>query len=192
MMKSVISYGTYLPYLRIKRDEYLSALGRCSAAIKEKAVMDIDEDVITMAVEAARDAVDSVDVSQIGVLTLASTSFPYREKVMAGTIIEALGLNKDVVTCQHGHSTLAGTEAFLSAMGLLNLTDKKYALVIASDAPVSHASVDMEHGFGAAACAFVLAKDEPGLVFEGVHACTGVHGDSLQLTRGNGCPGYWC
>jgi hydroxymethylglutaryl-CoA synthase len=170
MTISVISYGVYIPFLRIKREEYISALGSCSAAFKEKAVMDIDEDTITMAVEAARDAVAGVDKSRIGVLALASTNFPYREKVAAGTVIEALGLSNNILTCQHGNSTLAGTEAILSAAGLLGLTDQKYALVVVSDAPASGASVDMEHGFGAAACAFVLAKDEPGLEFEGVYA----------------------
>lgn len=170
MTISVISYGLYIPFLRIKREEYLSALGSCSAAFKEKAVMDIDEDTITMAVEAARDAVAGVDKSRIGVLVLASTNFPYREKVAAGTLVEALGLNNNILTSQHGYSTLAGTEAILSAAGLLELTGQKYALVVVSDAPLSGASVDMEHGFGAAACAFVLGKDEPGLVLEGVSA----------------------
>ena len=173
MNKSVISYGVYLPYLRIKRDEYISTLGSCSAAFKEKAVMDIDEDIITMAIEAARDAIAGLDAAQIGALSLASANFPYSEKVMAGTVIEALGLNHNILTCQHANSTQAGTEAFLSALGLLDQTDQKYALVIVADAPTAVAAADLEHGFGAGACAFVLAKDEPGLVFEGVYAQTG-------------------
>ena len=173
MNKSVISYGVYLPYLRIKRDEYISALGSCSAAIKEKTVMDIDEDVITMAIEAARDAVAEIDVAKIGAVALASANFPYAEKIMAGTVIEALGLNNNILTCQHGNSSLAGTEAFLSAMGMLEQTDQKYALVVVSDAPTAAAAVDLEHGFGAGACAFVLAKDEPGLELECVSAQAG-------------------
>lgn len=173
MTKSVVSYGAYLPFLRITRDEYLSALGSCGAAIKEKTVMDIDEDVITMAVEAARNATAGVDVTGIGALSLASANFPYQEKVMAGTVIEALGLSENVLTCHHGNSTLAGTEAFLSALGMLDQTDRKYALVIVSDAPAAGPSQDMEHGFGAAACAFVLARDGGGLEFEGVYAHAG-------------------
>ncbi len=178
MKKSVISYGVYLPFLRIKRDEYINALGSCSSGIKEKAVMDIDEDVITMAVEAARNATASVDISRIGVLALASANFPYQEKAMAGTIVDALGLRENVLTSQHSGSTLAGTEAMLTAMGLLEQTEQKYALVIVSDAPTASASSDLEHGFGAAACAFVLAKDEPGLEFDGVYAHAG---ESLGL-----------
>lgn len=178
MIKSIISYGVYLPFLRIKKDEYINALGSCSAGIKEKAVMDIDEDVITMAVEAARDATAGVDISRIGALVLASTNFPCQEKAMAGTVIEALGLKENVLTSQHSNSTLSGTEAFLSALGLLEQTEPPYALVIISDAPSAGASSDLDHGFGAAACAFVLAKDEPGLEFEGVF---GYAGESMGL-----------
>lgn len=173
MTKSIISCGVYLPYLRIKREEYVGALGSCTAAMREKTVLDIDEDVITMAVEASRDALAGLDASRVGAITLASTSFPYQEKALAGTLVEALGLDNNVLTSQHGHSTMCGTEAMLAATGLLEQTEKPYALVVVSDAPVSGPDVDLEHGFGAAACAFVLAKDEPGLEFEGVFAQSG-------------------
>ncbi len=173
MTKSIISCGVYLPYLRIKRDEYLSALGRCSAGMREKTVLDIDEDVITMAVEASRVALAGIDVSRVGVVTVASTGFPYQEKAQAGTLVEALGLEKNVLTAQHSNSTVSGTESLLTALSLLDQTEQPYALVVVSDAPVSGPDVDLEHGFGAAACAFVLAKDEPGLVFEGVYAQSG-------------------
>lgn len=173
MTKSIIAYGVYLPFLRIKREEYLSALGSCSAVMQEKTVMDIDEDVITMAVEAARSALTGIDMTRIGVLTLASTNFPYQEKAMAGTLVEALGLENNTLISQHGHSTMSGTEAFLTALGLLDQTEQQYALVVIADAPQSGPGVDMEHGFGAAACAFVLAKNEPGLEFQGVYARSG-------------------
>lgn len=172
MTVSVVSYGVYLPYLRIKREEYINTWGSCSAEIKEKTVMDIDEDVITMAVAAAKDAVEYVDTDQIGVLAMASTNFPYQEKVTSGTIVEALGLPTHILATHHGNSTLAGTEALLSAYGLLAQVEQKYALVIVSDAPSASPAQDLEHGLGAAACAFVLAKDEPGLAFEGACAQT--------------------
>ncbi|MHB8916766.1 MAG: 3-oxoacyl-ACP synthase [Desulfocucumaceae bacterium] len=182
MGNSIISYGAYIPFLRITRDAYAGALGSCGADIKEKAVMDIDEDTLTMAVEAARDALAGVDAAGIGVLALASSNFPYQEKFMAGTIVEALGLDPGVLTSHHACSALAGSEAFLAAMGMLSLTGRKYALVIITDAPSAPAPEDADHGLGAAACAFVLARDEPGLEFEGVHAyCTEYMGLRYRL-----------
>ncbi len=170
MAKSVVSYGSYIPFLRIRREEYISALGSCGADIKEKAVMDIDEDTVTMAVEAASDALAGVDPARVGVLALASANFPYGEKFIAGTLVEALGLSGSVLTSHHGGSALAGSEAFLAALGLLDQTDREYALVIVSDAPQASPSSGLDHGFGAAACAFVLARDGSGLEFEG--ACS--------------------
>lgn len=178
MNKSIISYGIYLPHLRIKREEYLNTLGRCSAAMQEKTVPDIDEDVITMAVEAARDALIGLDPDQVGVLTLASTHFPYQEKEQTGTLVEALGLSQPVLTATHAKSTMSGTQAILSALGLLEQSSKPYALAVIADAPFSSAQVDLEHGFGAGACAFVLAKGEPGLVLEGV---SGYAGEAMGL-----------
>ncbi|WP_366924270.1 hypothetical protein MFMK1_001234 [Metallumcola ferriviriculae] len=170
MTKSIIAYGAYLPFLRIKRDEYISSLGSCTAAIKEKTVMDTDEDVVTMAVAAGRKAIRGIDAAEIGALALASSNFPYQEKLAAGTVMEALGLDNSILTGQHSGSTMAGSEAFMAALGLLDQSDKKYALVIISDAPATDAAQDMDHGLGAAACALLLAQDEPGLEFEGVSA----------------------
>lgn len=170
MAKSIVAYGCYLPFLRLKREEYLNALGSCGAEIREKAVMDVDEDVITMAVEAARNATAGLNTAEVGVLAMASTNFPCQEKFMAGTVIEALGLKSDVLTSHHGYSGLAGAEAFLTAVGMLDQTDRRLAVVVISDAPAAGVFEEMDHGLGAAACAFVLAKDQPGLEFEGV--CT--------------------
>lgn len=169
MTKSIVAYGGYLPFLRLKREEYVNALGSCAAEIKEKAVMDIDEDAMTMAVEAARNAISGLDADQMGALALASANFPYQEKFMAGTVVEALGLKGDVLTSHHSCSALAGAEAFLCALGMLDQTDRRYALVVISDAPRAGVFNELDHGLGAAACAFVLAKDQPGLEFEGVH-----------------------
>lgn len=168
MAESVVSYGAYIPFLRIQRGEYISALGNCGAGIKEKAVMDIDEDVITMAVEAARQALAGINPDSVGALALASANFPCQEKVLTGTVVEALGLNRDILAGHHCQSTLAGSEALLDVTGLMERTDRRYALLIISDAPEAGVSGDLEHGLGAGACAFLLAKDEPGLELEGV------------------------
>ncbi|WP_018085259.1 hypothetical protein [Desulfurispora thermophila] len=169
MAKStVIACGAYIPYLRLARQEYVSALGGCSADLQEKAVPDIDEDVLTMAVAAARNALAGVDPGRIGVLVLASTSFPCQEKFMAGTLVEALGLPSDVLTGHFGHSILAGAEAFLASPGLLDLTDRPCALVVIADAPA--ATGELEQAAGGGACAFVLARQGAGLELEGAAA----------------------
>ena len=56
MSIGIVSYGSCVPRLRLARGEYQKAWGSCAADIKEKAVMDYDEDTLTMGVEAAKDA----------------------------------------------------------------------------------------------------------------------------------------
>ncbi|HUW66150.1 MAG TPA: 3-oxoacyl-ACP synthase, partial [Spirochaetia bacterium] len=54
MAAGIVGYAAYVPYLRIKKEEYQKAWRGCSADMNEKAVADLDEDTVTMAIEAGR------------------------------------------------------------------------------------------------------------------------------------------
>ncbi len=54
-MVGIVSYGSYVPYRRLKRAAIGQALG-IPAGKGERAVASFDEDSVSMAVEAARDA----------------------------------------------------------------------------------------------------------------------------------------
>ncbi|MDN5348519.1 MAG: hydroxymethylglutaryl-CoA synthase [Clostridia bacterium] len=165
------SYGVYLPYLRIKADEYVKAWGACAAGISEKTVPDFDEDSITMSVAAAREILDLTPqaTKNIAFLAVASTSFPYVEKATSTTLIQALGLNDNIFTSEHTTSTAAGLEALLAAWRYLE-TQKEFgktALITVADAPQARAWDTLEHGLGAGAVAFLLTKENPIAVMEG-------------------------
>ena len=54
MPVGIVGCGVYIPRLRIKREEYQKAWGYFAPRwLEEKAVVDFDEDPVTMAVEAA-------------------------------------------------------------------------------------------------------------------------------------------
>ena len=55
MAVGIISYGSYVPYRRLKRAAIAQVLG-IPAGKGERAVASFDEDSVSMAVEAARDA----------------------------------------------------------------------------------------------------------------------------------------
>ncbi|MEW6275431.1 MAG: hydroxymethylglutaryl-CoA synthase [Bacillota bacterium] len=156
----IISYGTYIPRLRITREEYKKAWGSCAADIVEKPVPDIDEDVLTMGIAAARHALRFPDDGRaVDILNWASTSYPYAEKLTAGETAAMLGLQDNLFSTEHGQSTRAGAEAFLTALAYLQAGMGKKALVIAADAPRAHPREPLEHGLGAAAVAFVLGGE---------------------------------
>jgi len=94
----IVGCGVYVPTQRIKREEYQKAWGYFAPRwLEEKTVADFDEDPITMAVEAAANALRSTSyaASLIDALYFASTSPPYAEKQNAVTVATALGCRND-------------------------------------------------------------------------------------------------
>src|SRR5262245_21171930 len=79
-LAGITRYGSYLPYNRLQR----AAVG---AGKGERAVASYDEDSVSMAVEAGRDAMRG---SAVDTLIFATTSPPYAEKLNAATIAAAL------------------------------------------------------------------------------------------------------
>src|SRR5437879_12100135 len=77
----IVGYGAYVPRYRLPAKEvsrvWTGGLG--GTPIKEKAVAGLDEDVITMSIEAARNALSraQIDPSNIRAVWVGSESHPY-------------------------------------------------------------------------------------------------------------------
>jgi len=168
----ISGFGVYIPRYRIARSEYLKAVGSFASMVDEKAVAAYDEDAITMGTEAAANALKSADVnsSQIDALYFASTSPPYAEKLLSGTISTALDLNSKVQVADFGFSTKAGTSALLTCIDFISSGRGNLGLVVASDSPIAQVGYTMEHGLGAGAAAFVIGKDDIIAKFEGSYS----------------------
>lgn len=162
----IVSYGAYLPRFRLPAREITRAWGRCAAGIKEKTVMDFDEDVLTMGVAAAEEALSGtfgpgssgLSAEDIAVLTIASTNLPYTEKVSGGTLACMLGLRNELITTEHTTSTRSGTEGLLALASVLKAGGLPAGLLISADAPRARASDPLDHGLGAGAAAFLLGE----------------------------------
>ncbi|MCX6657712.1 MAG: 3-oxoacyl-ACP synthase, partial [Euryarchaeota archaeon] len=104
MTIGISGYGVYIPKLRIKKEEYVKAWGSFSAAgVSEKSVMGFDEDVLTSAVKVSRRALESVPLTpdRISRFALASTSAPYVEKLLSGTILVSVGMSNTAFSSDH-------------------------------------------------------------------------------------------
>jgi len=158
----ISGYGVYIPRLRIKRDDYAKAWGSFSAAgVNEKSVMGYDEDVLTSAAKVARRALESVPLASEKVtrFLLASTSAPYVEKLLSGTVLTSVGIPNSVLTSDHTTSTRAGTEAMLAGFEHVQANPSGNALVAAADSPKASMWDSVEHALGAGAAAFVLSSE---------------------------------
>src|SRR3546814_7888293 len=81
----ILSFGAYVPITRLQRSAIHAtnqwfAPGLGGLAKGERATANWDEDSITMAVEAARDALEGMDRSAIERVLIASTTLPFADR----------------------------------------------------------------------------------------------------------------
>ncbi len=160
MTLGISGYGVAIPRLRIKREDYAKAWGTFSAAgVNEKAVAGFDEDMLTLATKVSQRALESVPLTpdRITRFAFASTTPPYTEKLLSGTILAGLGAPSETYATDHISSTRAGTEALLAGFEHLAGNPGGHALVAAADAPQASMWDSIEHGMGAGAAAYVLS-----------------------------------
>ena len=109
------------------------ACGRAARAAcrsREKAVPGLDEDTVTMALEAARNALARarVDPQDIGAVWVGSESHPYAVKPTSTIVAEAIGATPFTQAADWQFACKAGTEAMQAAIGLVGSGMARYAL----------------------------------------------------------------
>jgi hydroxymethylglutaryl-CoA synthase len=157
-MVGITSYGAYIPIYRLSRADISRSWGG-AAVPGEKAVANFDEDSITMAVAAARDCMNGIDVKTIDSLYFASTSSPYKEKQAAATIAAVLDMKPEIFSMDISQSLRAGTNAIATAMDAINSNSAQKALVCAADIRLGLPKGPRELAYGDGAAAFTLGKD---------------------------------
>lgn len=156
----ILGFGTYAPRLRLQRPAVYQANAWFAPGLKglakgERAVANWDEDVVTMAVEAARGAFGAEDRTGVRSVMLASTTAPFVDRQNAGIVKEALNLPDDVETLDLGGSQKAGTGALLQALRGVSET-----LCIASERHRARPGSEAELTDGHAAAAFRIGSGQ--------------------------------
>ena len=156
----ITGYGAYVPRLRMRRDAIAAAHkwmapGNVAGAKGQRAFCSWDEDTITMAVEAARDALGERARTQLESLAIASTTPAFADLQGASLVAGALALRQDARTNELGQSQRAGVSGLLAQ---LRAADGE-ALFIASDHPPAKAASTQELNYGAGAAAFTLGSE---------------------------------
>lgn len=167
IMVGIVSYGVYIPKYRIKPSQIALAWGKEAVDIEkslgvfEKAVASVDEDAVTLAIEATLNAIAPLgfDISQIGAVTVGSESHPYAVKPTATTVAGILGLREDLLAVDLEFACKAGTSGMQLLSGLVG-KDKKYVLAIGSDVAQSKPSDVLEYTAGSAAASFIMGKTD--------------------------------
>jgi 3-hydroxy-3-methylglutaryl CoA synthase len=145
----IVRYGSYVPFFRLTR----AAMGGGKG---ERAVASYDEDSVSLAVEAAREALR--DAPAADALLFATTSPPYAEKLNAATLGAATNLPRGLRAQDLGGSSRAGLTALLTGADLASAGRR--ALVCTSDLVVGAPEGARDRSGGDAAAAFLMGPDD--------------------------------
>ncbi len=164
-MPGIAAYGACIPRLRLPRGTIATAMGwvnpGLAAAHGERSLCNWDEDSLTMAVEAARDALPlAADRAALGGLTLASTTLPFADRSNATVLATALGLPDGVLACDAAGSQRAATSALAAALAAGAAPGAKPALVVGADRRLAKPGSPQETAYGHGAAAVVATPGE--------------------------------
>ena len=163
----IVGYGAYVPMYRLLAAEVARIWGGSDEGlpIKEKAVPGLDEDVVTMSIEAARNALARAGIaaSELRAVWVGSESHPYAVKPSSTIVAEAIGATPHIQAADMEFACKAGTEAMVMAMGLVGSGMARYALVVGADTAQGKPGDALEFTAGAGAAAFILGAAEESL-----------------------------
>jgi hydroxymethylglutaryl-CoA synthase len=156
----IVGYGAYVPRYRLPATEVAEEWGGNDEGlpIKEKAVPGLDEDTVTMSIEAARNALKraGIDPEELRAVWVGSESHPYAVKPTSTIVAEAIGAGTHIQAGDWEFACKAGTEAVVAAMGLVGSGMAKYALAIGMDTAQGRPGDALEFTAGAGGAALIL------------------------------------
>ncbi len=163
----IVGYGAYVPRYRIRAEEIARVWGGAdeSLPIEEKAVPGLDEDTVTMSIEAARNALARAGIApqQLRAVWVGSESHPYAVKPSSTMVAEAIGAAGAVLAADWEFACKAGTEAMQAATALVGSEMADYAMAIGMDTAQGRPSDALEYTAGAGGAAFILGPKEDSL-----------------------------
>src|SRR5262249_37025359 len=152
-MIGITHLAPYLPRHRL--DRALMAQAWAGRASGTRTCAGIDEDALTLAVDAALALGDGMD-PVADALFLATTSSPYAEKQLAAVVATALDLPRAVAVADFGGSTRAGMAALRAAFDGVRAGGLGRALVVAADTRLAEPGGELEPVLGDGACAAMV------------------------------------
>ncbi|MCL4489797.1 MAG: hydroxymethylglutaryl-CoA synthase [Chloroflexi bacterium] len=163
----IIGYGAYVPRFRIRAEEIARVWSGANEGlpIEEKSVPGLDEDTVTMSIEAARNALARAGIkpTQLRAVWVGSESHPYAVKPSSTLVAEAIGAAGATLAADYQFACKAGTEALQAAMALVGSEMADYALAIGADTAQGRPSDALEYTAGAGSAAFILGPAEDAL-----------------------------
>jgi hydroxymethylglutaryl-CoA synthase len=180
-MVGIVSYGVYVPRWRLKAEEIARVWGQDANVYKnglvitEKSVPSLDEDTVTMSVEAARNCLKratTISPKRIGAIYVGSESHPYAVKPTASIVAEAIEATPSLTAVDMEFACKAGTAGIQACLGLVKAGYIEYGLAIGSDTAQSRPSDALEYSAAAGAAAYLMGNEGVIAEIEGTYSYT--------------------
>src|SRR5512143_3685298 len=167
----LVGYGAYVPRYRIRAEEIARVWSGADEGlpIEEKAVPGLDEDTVTMSIEAARNALARAQVDPAGIraVWVGSESHPYAVKPSSTIVAEAIGATPAVQAADLEFACKAGSEAVVMGIGIVGSGMGRYVLAIGMDTAQGRPGDALEYTAASGGAAFVLGPaDESLAIYE--------------------------
>ena len=171
----IVGYGAYVPRYRLPASEIerIWQGGEGEAPVHEKSVPGLDEDTVTMSIEAARNALAraGVDPSALRAVWVGSESHPYAVKPTSTIVAEAIGAGPETLGADWEFACKAGSEALQAAIALVGSGMGRYALAIGMDTAQGRPGDALEYTAAAGGAAYLVGPaDESLAVLEGSYS----------------------
>ena len=181
-MVGIIGYGVYIPIYRLKQEEAAKVWGEGWRG--EKSVCSPDEDIVTMAVEAAEKAIEhaGIDPNKVEAIHIATSSSPYLEKHIAPIIAETLELRPEASVTDYCGSLNATALALLGLLDAIEAKRVKCGVVVGTENRVAATGSEGETSFGAGAVALILGTEATLANIEATHSYSTLFTDRWRAT----------
>src|SRR5512139_1631042 len=160
----IVGYGAYVPRFRLPASEVARVWtdGSGGLPIKEKAVAGLDEDTLSMSIEAARNALARarIDPQEIRAVWVGSESHPYAVKPTSTIVAEAIGATPNIQAADLEFACKAGSEAIVAGMGIVGSGMGRYVLAIGMDTAQGRPGDALEYTAASGGAAYIVGPAE--------------------------------
>lgn len=169
MDAGIVSYGAYVPRYRILPETIGNVWGVDGKSmgkglyINQKSVPSPDEDVVTIATEAARNMmarVPEVETKDIGAVYIGSESHPYAVKPTSTIVAEAIGATPAMTAADLEFACKAGTAAIQICLGMVSSGMMRYGVAIGADTSQGAPGDALEYSASAGGAAYLIGTEK--------------------------------
>ena len=160
-MSYIKKYGVAIPHFRIE-DVILHPKGKKGAT---KSVCFADEDLITLAFQAASNCVENFQFpisnfqSSIDAVLFVTSTPVFKSRYHASFLADLLNLPQGILALDFTNSARSGTDALLLVNTLIDSGKYKNILVVAADVHFPSIGKELSTPFGHAACAILVSNE---------------------------------